>query len=387
MMNEEFQLNKNKRTARFLQGACGLLFVLFSFVYQFFFQHDVILLLHRSLSEGKTTYNMFWGSLSVTFLLWLFCTLLNRLNKFRGLIYSYSFFPAFLFLGVITDVGYAVAHGDGVAAYWSWLFPLLFVLWALLGKVLQGVLDYYQSLVETRALANVNLVVFSLFTFFTVLLGNHQIQFHHELAVEKALREDCIEKVHQVGVKQEDPSRTLTALKCYAFSRNHCLGDCVFDIPQLYGAYGLLIEEDDSKTLNVTADSLYTYLGSRMLEDESAMGYFHRLCIGEQGTHVVLDYYLCALLLEKKLDEFVKQFGSLYLETDAQTPRYYEEALFLYAQQHAEKETEVRKWSEGLLERWKSYEASKKQYAYTVGEANWMRREQGRTYWWYYEYR
>ena len=387
MMTEELQINKSKRTARFLRGACGLLFVLFSFVYQFFFQHDVVLLLHHSLSEGKTTYNMFWGSLTVTLLLWLFCSLLNKLCKFKGLLYSYSFFPAYLFLGVITDVGYAVAHGEGVASYWTWLFPLLFFVWILLGKLLQGICDYYQSFIENRVLFNINLLIFLLFSFLTVSLGNHQIQFHHELAVEAALKQRNYDEAYKVGVKQENPSRTLTALKCYAFSRQQRLGDYLFEIPQLYGVSGLLIEDGNSQTLKITADSLYTYLGSRPLKGESAMGFFHRLCVDEEGTHVVLDYYLSALLLDKKLDEFVKQFNLLYLETDEKLPRYYEEALFLDAQQHGKEALMKRNWSPELLERWKSYEESKKRYAYNVGEGNWMQREQGRTYWWYYEYR
>ena len=136
----------------------------------------------------------------------------------------------------------------------------------------------------------------------------------------------------------------------------------------------------------LTADSLYEYLGSRPYPGESDLGYFRRLCVSEEGTYVALDYYLCALLLHNDLDEFVKQYRQLYLVKGKTVPRFYEEALFLYVQLHPEAKEKTMKWSESLLDRWKSYQDSKKRIQYHLGEDNRMQREQGRTYWWYYEY-
>ena len=208
-------LDINKRTAHFLRVVCGLLFVLFGFVYQYFFQYDVILLLHTSLSEGRTTYDMFWGGLAVTLILLLLRSFLNKLFRFEGVLYSYSFFPAFLFLGVITDVDYGVARGEGFAPYWAWLFPLLIVLWIALGKALQRVAELFQSALLPRYVVHFNLFVLLLFSLLTVGLGNQHIQFHHELAVESTIRDHQIEEVFETGMKQEDPSRTLTALRSF----------------------------------------------------------------------------------------------------------------------------------------------------------------------------
>ena len=46
-----------KRAARILTVACGLLFSIFSIVYLFVLQKDVVGALHYSLSQGKTHYS------------------------------------------------------------------------------------------------------------------------------------------------------------------------------------------------------------------------------------------------------------------------------------------------------------------------------------------
>jgi len=97
-----------------------------------------------------------------------------------------------------------------------------------------------------------------------------------------------------------------------------------------------------------------------------------------------LDYYLSALLLERKLEEFVKAFHELYTVKDT-VPRYYQQALFLYGKMHPSSATEEQ--DEALEEQWKTYEEFKAGLVGTVGEGNRMRRQFGDTYWWYYQYR
>lgn len=53
-----------KRAARILTVACGLLFSIFSIVYLFVLQKDVVGALHYSLSQGKTHYSPLAGALS-----------------------------------------------------------------------------------------------------------------------------------------------------------------------------------------------------------------------------------------------------------------------------------------------------------------------------------
>ena len=58
-----------KRAARILTVACGLLFSIFSIVYLFVLQKDVVGALHYSLSQGKTHYSPLAGAIIITLFL------------------------------------------------------------------------------------------------------------------------------------------------------------------------------------------------------------------------------------------------------------------------------------------------------------------------------
>ena len=66
-------------------------------------------------------------------------------------------------------------------------------------------------------------------------------------------------------------------------------------------------------------------------------------------------------------------------------PLYYGQALFLYAKMHGASTEEIT--NEALETLWEKYSAKQKELSGHRGEANWMRREFGDTYWWYYQYK
>jgi hypothetical protein len=139
----------------------------------------------------------------------------------------------------------------------------------------------------------------------------------------------------------------------------------------------------NDNALRLNADSLYTYLGERPALGEPALTFFHRICEEETGNYTTMDYYLSALLLEKKLDEFVRAFDELY-ERDS-IPYYYRQALFLDSKMHpsaSQDSTDV-----ALEELWVKYQEKQQELSGQRGEANRMRREFGDTYWWYYQYK
>ena len=113
------------------------------------------------------------------------------------------------------------------------------------------------------------------------------------------------------------------------------------------------------------------------------MTFFTRICEEESCIYTTMDYYLSALLLEMKLDQFVMSFEELYVDRDF-IPHYYQQALFLYDKMHSSDKPIV--VDEAMEEQWKAYEEEKNSLAGTVGEGNRMRRKFGDTYWWYYQY-
>ena len=374
-----------QRTARILTVACGLLFAVFCFTYLYIFQEDLLEAFHYSLAEGRTQFSPLGTALWVTGILLLFRWLVNRALRLKGAVRELAYFPSCLLLGVLTSVGSTVYQGKAIEDTWMWLLPLLLVLFLGVGYLAGRIWEAYFSRSSNEYLIiNGNLLILLLLCMMTVVVGNTDIHFHHELAVEAALKKNDYAEARRIGKKMQHPSRSLTALRMYTLSKAESMGEHLFEYPQLYGAEGLLLDAASGNRFRLTADSLYTYLGASPKPNEKAVDYFGRICREDVGSHVSLDYYLSALLLERRLERFVTDFETLYLVTDS-IPRYYEEALFLHDKMYPALPQKVQ--NDALEEKWKAYEQRKLELAGSAGEGNWMRRKFGDTFWWYYQYK
>ena len=207
--------------------------------------------------------------------------------------------------------------------------------------------------------------------------------FHHELAVEQAIRNHHYEAARMVGAKSLETTHTLAVLRAYAMSLEGTMGEHLFEYPQYYGAEGLLFAPHSQETLRLNADSLYAYLGARPHVAEKTVDFLARICRDEIGRHTALNYYMSALLLDKKLDKFVSAVDMYCFEQDT-LPRYYREALVLYKRTHPGYGREVKDTL--MVRRLDEFLNRQKEFSSPVEEKNHMRREYGDTYWWYYRY-
>lgn len=381
--NKESLERKRIRTARILTGVCGAVFFAFSLVYLYVMQGDVMRMLYQTVSGGKTWFSPFWCAFLLSAALLLLRWGINALMGLKGLVRTLSYFPSFLLLGVLTDVGYGV-EGEGIDGCWMWLLPLLLLAYVLVVYGLRRVLRLWlDTEVDSGWLIISNLTILLLLMLMTVGIGNSDIHLHHELALKEAIRRGDYEEARLTGAKVNDPNRTFTALRAYALSREGTMGEYLFRYPQPFGASGLLIDAADGHTLPSSADSLYRYLGAKPLEGEHPVDFFRRLCTDEVEGSVAQDYHLSALLLDKRLDAFAEAIGGLYPSPDA-LPRHYREALFLYGKMHPSEGAPL--VDEALEKQWQAYESLQKELTGTVGEGNRMRRKFGDTYWWYYQY-
>jgi hypothetical protein len=341
--------------------------------------------LHDSLAQGKTVYAPWMSAVLITVVLLVFRWAVNALVGLKGPLKALSYFPSCLLLGVLTDVGHNVYHGGGISDTWGWMLPLCLVLYGVLGWLLaRAARLWLNPEMPDIWVVNSNFMTLLMLCFMTIGIGNTNVHFHHELQVEEALRKQDYGRALLVAEKTMDPSRNLTALRAYAMSRQGTMGEDLFRYPQLYGAAGLLMGTSDEKALRLNADSLSVYLGAKPALGEPALTFFRRICEEESGNYTTLDYYLSALLLEKKLDEFVRAFDELYTVRDS-IPYYYRQALFLDSKMHPSAVTDSA--DVALEELWGKYLQKQQELSGQRGEANYMRREFGDTYWWYYQYK
>ncbi len=283
----------------------------------------------------------------------------------------------------LTDVGRGVYISDYHTPR-TWLLPLLVLLFVGIGYWLRGVfrvqLNHEGSL---WGLVNSNLAILLGLCLLTVCgvvpTGSFIMSWRRNITCEPGE----YDKVLRVGEKSLEASRTLTAYRAVALSHLGKMGDKLFAYPQYYRSDGLFFETDSLHTLRYTNDSIYYLLGARPYEGEDRMVFLRNICYKGTGKYTSLDYYLSALLLEKKLDSFAQAVPDFYLPEDT-LPRYYREALTLY---HVQRNDTVSLRADSLtLDRFKAYQTLQQKEGSPLEERNRMRREFGDTYWWYYDY-
>ena len=379
----EYIYTAYKKAARIQAVVCGFLFSVFSFVYLYVFQRDVLEALHFSLAHGKTHFVPLASAFIITFILILLRWGVNSLLKLKGNIRAISYFPSFLILGALTDAGKDVYVSNHPSS-WGWLLPLVLVAYALIAYWLRQIFKKrLNNEGSPVTLMNSNLLIMVAFSLMTAMIGNTNRDFHHELEAERYLRSHQYIEALKVGEKSLKVTRTMTVLRSIAMSHAGVLGEELFAYPQYYRSDGLFFANDSAQTLRYTNDSIYYLLGVRPYTGEDRMEFLRNICYKGTGKYTALDYYLSALLLEKQIDTFGKALADFY-ETEDTLPRYYQEAILVYRESHPDCQFAVN--DSTLIKRYDDYHKRKADFSSPIEEQNRMRREFGDTYWWYFDY-
>lgn len=329
--------SQKNQTAYSVRIVCGLLFVLFCGIF-LYFQSPLLEALQHVLSEGKTSYSPIWGTVIITLILCILQVLVSYLTRFVEYVHALSYFPSILILAFITDKDRSIYQLEH-SSHWGWICIASLLIYGLLIWINRKWLPLLITKINFPNLASrlwPNVLIFILFSIVTLSLSNISSAFHYETRMESLIRQGNYRQASEVGKGSPATSWELTALRAYTLSRTDTLGNCLFEYPQLYGAEGLLLNAQ-KQTTSMKAEELYAYLGGRPQSGETALQYLSRICLTETGSHSALDYYLCALLLEKKLDLFAKELHDLY-DIDESLPKHYKEALVLYRHRHGEYE-------------------------------------------------
>ena len=131
----------------------------------------------------------------------------------------------------------------------------------------------------------------------------------------------------------------------------------------------------------------YTYtgvLGRHLLWADIAVFYLSVLGAFALDFRLLRRGRFTSLLLEKDVNEFAATLKDLYEPADT-LPRYYKEALAIYADRYQTDDL-AGKVDSLLITRYQDYKEKKKQFTSPTEERNRMRREYGDTYWWYFDY-
>ena len=363
---------------------CALVFVVFSFLWLYFFQADIMYVAQHVLSGGKTQYGRTWGAILITLVLWLLQWGVFGLSKLRQRLHALTWFPSMLGLAVLTSVSADIDRHFSFGA-WLWLVPLLLLLWG-------GAVMLARSLQAYGALPNVsffsrpmwsNLLLMALMICGVAVCGNTNAVFHYRAHAEVALLQGDDEEALRVGQESLETDSCLMMVRMYALSRQGVMGERLFEYALVPTSDAMLPTTPAVRLQVYPADSLFRHLGAIPRRPMRPMEYLQALIRNGQAKPAAADYLLCGYLLDRNLDEFASNIGQYYTINDS-LPRHYREALVLYTHQRSHP---VLVYHDAVLdEDYADFQELEETYATTSERKGKMMESYANSYWYYYGY-
>lgn len=377
--------NKDEiRLQRVVMALCAILFATFSFLFIAKYQSPLLELMYEKVSTGKLQYNGYVLGACVTIMLTLLALWLNRFAGFKREWTAFSFIPSILILSFITDIGRSLYTGEYNYSKWIVAFSVGLFAYTSISFVIRRVL--FAKIKNIAMSANRiiwrNLILFVILFTIVGFLSNGDENFKRESLIASYYKKGDTDNALKVGYSSKVSSKTLTTQRAYILAKEGLLGDKLFEYPQYYGVAGLI--PDTIQTSPLVPDSVFVLLGLAPTPGEDAKEFIRRAMDVDSATNVVKDYYLSALLLDKQIVEFVDAVELFYPEVEKSgLPKHYQEALILYESIDGSPLYPDKTELHDFFDRFKAVEA---QHDDLFVRSNYVRREFGRTYWWYFLY-
>ena len=319
------------------RAVCAVCFVLFSFLWLYCFQADMLAVAQHRLSGGVTHYNRTVGATLITLVLLLLQLAVHALTRLSRRTHALTYVPSFLCLAFVSDISVVAGTNSVVMGRLWWLLAVVFVVWTGAVWLARQMLPFNNDTQQhTRLLSArtwMNVAQMAVMMLFVALVGNTDSVLHYRAHAETALLRGDSREAMRVGWESLETDRQLTMLRAYALSLEGLLGEKLFCYPVEGGGDALLPQGEEP--LLLPADSIWRHLGGKPAFTMRPQSFFRMLEEQSLATPAVADDALCCLLADKDLDGFVRLLPTYYDTQHAPTlPRHFREALVLYRYQH-----------------------------------------------------
>ena len=362
--------HKRNSTAK-MRFACAIIFLVFAYTFLACYQADILAVAQHVLSEGKTDYFYTLAPLLVTFVCFLLQLGAYAVTRVKRRFHGLTYFPSFLLLALIADVP---IHVDaGVSLGWWWLaLPFCLLCWAgvmWVARQLEPLEQEPHSFGWFSRYSWVNISQLVVMMLAVIFITNNDRLFHERMKMEHLMKEKQYEKALEVGEKSLQTDSSLTMLRIACLYRTGELGSRLFSYPLVGGSQSMYINGTSVKALMWQAP-VWMYGTSPWMKK-------HRL-----KYRLSKEYELCALLLDKKLDEFVRKLVKYHELT--KLPTHYKEALLLYC--HLRTHPIVEFHDNVMDADFSDYQSMERKYSNPVERQSVLRDTYSNTYWYYYDY-
>lgn len=362
-------MEKKRNSTTKMRLTCAIIFILFTYLYLSCYQEDVLAVAQHILSGGLTTYNYVLFPIITTTTLYLLQLGVYWITRVKKSFHALTYFPSLLVLAFITDVPCYIDHAHSIGA-WAWVAPLLLVAYGFLIWVIRQLEPYEPELHSNQWLSKWtwwNLLQMVTMILLVVLVANGDQLFHERMKMERLMQEGKYEEALTVGKNTCQTDSSLTMLRIACLQKTGKLGDKLFTYPLVGGSKAMLPD-------SVTVKSLMWRCPRWMRPDGK----------GKYRYKLPNDYKLCAFLLDKNLDAFVKEVQKYYDITKPTLPVHYREALLLYTHRRA---NPMFVYRNPVMEAdFQDFQALEAKNANPMEKMTALRDMYGNTYWYYFQF-
>lgn len=370
---------------------CAIVFCVFSFCFLYFFQADILTVAQHVLSKGITSYKPLLGAILITLVLQAVQLVLNSFLRLTKRFHAITYLPSMLLLGMITDINSDIDLHYSIGS-WVWVFPLVILIWlgiAVFARNLQEIEpDNVSSGLFSRVMW-INMLVMSLLIIMTVSISNTNAVFHYRMKAESCLLKGDFAGALEPGKKSLESDVNLQMIRMYALTMTGQLGERLFNYPTPGNSSVILPVEGKSRFAFFPTRNLYKSLGAKPGEKMTTEKYLELMQRRDSiDDKRIADYQLCGLLIDRRLDEFVKQLRVHYSENDTliidRLPKHYREAMTLYTHLRS---NPIQVYHNSVMdEDWNNLQELEAQYPDKTERKGKVEEKYRGTYWYYYKY-
>ena len=388
---------KNNSTVRW---TCAIVFIVFSFLWLYRFQADVLAAFQHVMSDGKTQYSPLLGAVLITILLQVLQLLVYTVFRLTNRGHALTYFPSMLGLALISAINTDIALSYNWGFLWI-LIPLVLVVWVgicFVVRYIQNVEPDKGSKIFFSRPMWINMLIMVLMMLGVAWVSNTNAVFHYRMRAETCLLENNFEGALDAGWESLESDADLMMIRMYAMARRGELGERLFHYPIVGSSNVMLPTSGESHFVRYPVDSLYHALGARParpmlpttylkalagnLRDSSESGLFRA------SSSMARDYELCGLLIDRKLDDFVECLRDNTAGGDSldasRLPLHYREALTLY--NHLRRHPIIIYRNPVMEEDYRNLRELEQKYPDATERRGKVEDWYGRTYWYYYNY-
>ncbi len=329
-----------RQTARMVSIVCGLLFTLFTATYILGMQGLMLATANRSIREDAGFHPYFATAIILVALIIPPLIIRRPLSlpiRWKALLWI----PSCIALGWFTNIHFPFEPSDEEPTS-MWVFIIAFAFWCLLVFVVRRMRDSSETKGSFALFMIPNSIILIVGFWFALATGNTNAILHQEIRQTYLLMAGEDEELLQLGEKEKRTSHTQQALRAVALSRTGQMGERLFYYPMTYGSEGLIPAPADTlRPLNLQK-FVFRHIGGRPLKPlhapggfQTATGFLGALAMKDNASQAAKDYYLCALLLDRRVDDFTETLKTFTDSVDNTLPRHYREALVLHNRMHS----------------------------------------------------